>query len=106
MKIVRGQCGAFVRYGTDGPIAPRQCRHPAKKNGFCALHAPDPNRPYVVAADGGWCVWCGEPARRYQRAVSGLSLAICLCARCGEALGQLLLLEHRARVREKRKNER
>jgi hypothetical protein len=77
-------CAAWVRNGAWGPIAPRPCARLAPLGErFCRTHQHQRLRPFVSVTDGGWCVWCGEPARRYNCSKDErTSLSLCLlCAR-------------------------
>lgn len=100
MKPARPLCVAMTRYDLDGLCRPRRCRHRATKGNLCGLHAKAAEKLRVESVDGGWCVWCGAPGRRYTRLVRGVPLAMCipiaLCGACGAALGITLYTERLA----------
>jgi hypothetical protein len=86
------RCSALISYGPDGASTePRQCRHGAKERGLCGLHAGMAAPVHV--SDGGWCVWCGGPGRRYVKPPA--VVAIVLCGACRHVLAKTLWRESR-----------
>lgn len=60
-------CAALVRWDWNGPVAPRPCRRDARSDSaFCGLHQVLAARPTVASSDGGWCIWCLAPGRKYE----------------------------------------
>jgi hypothetical protein len=62
----------------------RRCVRPST-NGtrYCTIHQQ--TRSGVVAVEGGWCVWCGEPAVRFELE-GGAGPSVALCGRHARAL--------------------
>lgn len=91
----RGRCSAQVRWNGQGqPLREaRQCAQKAKTpGGLCGLHEAlaTGERLRVELVDGGVCLWCVRPARRYQPTGAEGFTPIALCDRCAKALGAAL----------------
>ena len=62
---------------------PRPCRRRAALGAIhCTYHLRSLGT--VSSGEGGWCVWCLEPARRYIHGKGGASID--LCAKCSDDL--------------------
>lgn len=62
------RCHALVRFDINGStVEHRRCRRRAQAGGYCNLpsHRDSAAVPRVDSSDGGWCIWCGQPAKRY-----------------------------------------
>jgi hypothetical protein len=81
------QCEWLARYDNVGRLVkPRRCRHPARVgSAFCGVHRDGATRPIVTLGDGGFCVWCGKRARRYE-CNRFARLPVDLCDDCAKAL--------------------
>ena len=94
----------FVDVNGHRIVPPRTCRHKAKPGEkFCGLHRA--SRGSVASSDGGFCVWCAEPARRYTSGAG--NAAIDLCAKCSDSLAREIRryvpADRRRAARERRK---
>lgn len=74
-------CQYLVAYDTNGRLyeRPRPCKRAAAPSAiFCGRHAQIASkRPAVNVREGGFCVWCAEPARSFVDPVSGVTIALC-----------------------------
>jgi hypothetical protein len=83
------RCRALIRFNMNGASAENQrCRRKAQADGYCNLpaHRDSAKTPRVESADGGWCIWCGEPGRRYTCPRAKLGVDLTLCVKCGQGL--------------------
>jgi len=73
------KCEAIVRWGSNGKLArPRPCARNARgASPYCHVHARLAGKPKVESFDGGWCVWCVGPGRRYQTSGDGTPITLC-----------------------------
>lgn len=88
----RERCTAVVSWGALGPLPePRRCVQRAKPgDALCGLHASLQKRKgRVEASDGGVCIWCLKPGRRYRSSRSD-GVAIPLCDACARQLAQAI----------------
>jgi hypothetical protein len=99
------RCIALVRIDPNGKaIEPRRCRVKAKQGLFCGVHAGSFARiPLVTSADGGWCIWCSQPARRYECSRADRAVSLALCMPCGTGLYRELA--HHLKKRRKKRDE-
>ncbi len=69
-------------------IKPRPCKRPAGHDSpYCGVHQMVALRvPQIEVRDGGFCVWCGQPAKSYVCD----RVTIALCVRHGKALSRAL----------------
>ena len=98
------QCAEIARYHpqTGRPIEPRRCKHRPKVDSiYCGIHAKLAARTKVTTADGGWCIWCTAPGKRYACSRDP-HVTIDLCVSCGEALSRVLFTERDVRLQSKR----
>jgi hypothetical protein len=87
------KCAAPIVKDQDGhPVAPgRTCARKALEGSlYCGLpaHKRLAEGFDVETFEGGFCVWCGLPGRRYRPTSEGPAVA--LCARHGAALKRRL----------------
>lgn len=86
------RCHAVVHNDAHGRLRePRRCRAKKKYGTFCGPHAKAFSVvPLVTSADGGWCIWCGQPARRYDCSRADVNVTLALCGACGTGLFRAL----------------
>jgi len=98
-RVLRGpQCAGFTTYDglTGKRIPPRQCRLNAQAGSlYCWKHAPLATRPVITVADGGWCIFCGQPAARYASDRPGEAVTIDLCRAHQRAFARALSIPRR-----------
>lgn len=86
------RCLALVKFGEMSVrlAQPRRRSRPGGADGLCGLHRSMAARAglRVESRDGGFCVWCAQPGRRYVRV--GERVEITLCGACGAALKKAL----------------
>lgn len=88
------QCEALTRWGYGLLEQPRRCLVNAKPgHRFCGIHRKLSQRAIVSSVDGGWCVWCARPGRRYESTNDQLPIA--LCDTCARALAERITIELR-----------
>lgn len=71
-------CQHLVAHGPFGLLAaPRPCKRPAMTSSpYCKLHTMIAAKtPRVEIHDGGFCIGCAQPGRRYV--VGGVTITLC-----------------------------
>lgn len=86
------RCEMMIRWGSNGRLLePRRCARAKKSEGggaFCGLHSKlTKHLPTVRSFAGGWCVWCGAPARRYECSRDE-RMTVSFCVPCAGALAK------------------
>lgn len=81
-------CKRLVVHDGTRLVRPRPCKRPSIDGSFyCGLHARIVARtPALEVRDGGFCVWCGGPARSYKCEL----VTISLCTFHGRALARAI----------------
>ncbi len=72
-------CQHLVAHDSFGRLrTPRACKRAAvSKSSFCGLHARiTAKTPHIDVFEGGYCIGCGMPGRRYI--VGGVTIALCV----------------------------